>query len=281
MKRLLRLAVMSVALALPTTMRAAEEKAPNSGGLAFSGGVDWVSAYYFRGYEQEDSGFIAQPYLTMSIKAYSSDQLSITPYIGTWNSFHENETLTDGSGPDAWYESDLFGGVDIGMGKFTLGAVYTFYMYPNGAFETIEEFGLKLSYDDTDAMKSIGIPFALKPYVAWYHEIDDGNGTEDEYLEIGAAPSFPIGDTKFTLALPMALGLSTDGYYLDNEGHNDFWGYGSVGAMLSYPLYSGKFGTWTLTGGVTYIHLFSDSLEAANDNDDNDWIAKVGIAFSY
>ena len=64
-----------------------------------------------------------------------------------------SKTCAAGTGPGAWYESDIFGGVDFVFGKFTVGTVYTFYTYPNGAFDTIQEIGFKVGYDDTEFMK--------------------------------------------------------------------------------------------------------------------------------
>src|SRR5688572_22874536 len=39
---------------------------PNTGGLTLTGGVDWTTAYFFRGYNQEDTGLIFQPWVTIT-----------------------------------------------------------------------------------------------------------------------------------------------------------------------------------------------------------------------
>ena len=256
---------------------------PNTGGLTLTGGVDWTSSYFFRGYNQEDTGLILQPYATLTANLYDTDAFDINLYGGVWNSFHSRKTLADEPGPSAWYESDAFVGTDFIIGKFTIGAIYTFYMYPNGAFETIQELGFKLSYDDTDTMKNMGVNFALKPYVGVYIETDDGNGTEDTYAEIGIGPSFALGNTGITLAVPVALGLSIDDYYLDSSGDNEVFGYGSISLLGSIPIpMPAKYGAWTLTAGVQYIQLFADSAEAANDGGtDYELLGKVGISFAY
>lgn len=256
----------------------AEEAAPNTGALSLTGGIDYVTAYYFRGINQEDSGLIVQPYLTLSAAVYKTDALSITPYVGVWNSLHEHETA---GGDGNLYETDWFGGVDFKFGDWTLGAIYTFYTSPSDAFSTIEELGFKLSYDDTNLMKKLGVPLALKPYVAWYIETDD-EATEDQYFEIGITPSVALPNTPVTLSFPLAAGFSPDGYYFNNRGNNESLGFVSAGVQASMPLGEpGKFGAWTLTAGVSYIHLFADSLEAVNDDDDSAWVGKLGVSFAY
>jgi hypothetical protein len=290
-------AVAGAALATPshvmaqdatTTPAAAEPEPydPNPGALTLTGGLDYTTAYFFRGYNQEDTGLILEPYVTITAALVSNDNFTLNGYVGTWNSFHSKHTAASGNGNSSWYESDLFGGLDFVFGKFTLGTVYTFYTYPNGAFQTIQEVGFKVAYDDTDFMKNSGINFALKPYAAIYFETDDGNGTEDTYLEFGIGPSFGVGNVAgkpVTISVPVVLGCSVDDYYLDNSGDNEFFGYGSIGLFASIPLGdTGKFGTWTLTGGVQFIELFADSAEAVNDGGkSNELLGKVGVSFAY
>ena len=304
MKRFLwSLAVTAAAMAAPSvafaqvaspTEEKAQEEVPstaeptdyNTGGLTLTGGVDYTTAYFFRGYNQEDIGAIIQPYATVTAAICSNDNYTLNGYVGIWNSWHEEKTLASGSGPSSWYESDIFGGLDLVMGKLTLGTVYTFYTYPGGAFETIQEIGFKVAYDDTDFMKDKGVDFALKPYAAVYFETGDDNGTEDSYLELGIAPSFGVGSIQgkpVTLAIPVVLGLSIDDYYLDSDGDNELLGYASVGAFASIPLgEAGKYGAWTLTGGIQYIQLFADSVEVVNDNGtDYELLGKVGVSFAY
>ena len=45
-----------------------EPKRPNTGLIALNFGVDWASAYYFRGIAQEQSGANFQPYGSLSFK---------------------------------------------------------------------------------------------------------------------------------------------------------------------------------------------------------------------
>ena len=301
MKRFLRgLAVMaplSAALAVPSMALAqttaeveveteveAEAEAPdyNTGAFTLSGGVDWTCAYFFRGYNQEDSGLILQPFATLSTPIIEDDDFTLNAYVGIWNSFHSKKSFQGDGGPSTWYESDLFGGLDFVMGKWTIGTLYTFYTYPNGSFQTIQEWGFKVAYDDTEYMED-KIGFALKPYAGIYFETKDGNGSEDTYLELGVTPSWALGESGVTLSVPVVLGLSVDDYYLDDDGDDELLGYSSVGLFASLPLEGipARYGAWSLTGGIQWLQLYADSAQNANGGDESEFIAKVGLGFSY
>jgi hypothetical protein len=270
----------SAALAMPGIAVAQEDPArPNTGGLSISGGVDYTTAYFFRGYNQEDSGLIFQPYAELGINLFEGESMSLSANLGIWNSFHENQT-TAVSGPSSWYESDLYGGLDLTIAAFTIGTVYTFYTYPNGAFETIQEVGVVLSYDDSDLMANA--PFTLSPYIGIYYETRDGNGTQDTYAEAGISPSFAIGDSGISISFPLALGLGLDDYYFDDDGDDELLGYGSIAMMASVPLpMPSRYGSWELVGGLQYLHLFAESAEASNNGDRDEFIGKVGVNFSF
>ena len=264
-----------------------EPTGPNSGRLSVSGGVDFTTAYFFRGYMQEDNGFITQPYANLYAKLIAEEDVQLTAYVGTWNSIHSEDTLSNpGGGPDAWYESDFLAGIDYISGPFTLGLVYTAYTYPNGAFETVQELGLKLTLDDTEVMED-RIGFALKPYVAVYAETGDGNGSEDWYGELGINPGIYTfneeGRYPVALTVPVSVGLSLKDYYLDADGDEEFLGFISAGVTASVPLpfIPSDFGSWNLVGNFTYLYLASDGLQAVNGGDENEFIGKLGIAFAY
>jgi hypothetical protein len=267
-------------------VKEAEPSLPNTGRLSFSGGTDLVTDYYFRGILQENSGLILQPYATMYIKlSDETDEVKVTPYVGTWNSIHSEHTFSNpGGGPDSWYESDLIAGVDFSKGAFTLGLIYTAYTYPNGAFETIQEFGVKLAWDDTQYTED-RIGFALKPYAAIYAETSDGNGSEDWYAELGVAPSvytFNKNDEyPISVSVPVTVGLSLKDYYLDAD--EEFFGFVSVGGVASVPLafIPSDYGAWNLTGSVTLYWLGADGLQALNSDDEFDIVGKIGVAFAY
>jgi hypothetical protein len=264
-----------------------EPSGPNAGKLSWSGGTDFATAYFFRGYNQEDQGLIAQPYANLYLKAVDTDSLKVTPYLGTWNSLHSEDTLANaGGGPDAWYESDFIAGVDVSSGAFTFGVVYTAYTYPGGAFETIQELGAKVTWDDTEFQKG-KLGFALKPYVAVYAETSDGNGSEDWYGEVGISPGVYTfnkdGKYPVALAVPIIAGFNLKDYYFDADGDEQILGYISAAVTASVPLafVPSDYGSWNLTGTFQYLFLNADSTEFANHGDDSEFIGKLGIAFAY
>jgi hypothetical protein len=98
----------------PTTTPAApaeEAKGPNTGRLSINAGVDWTTAYFFRGIKQETEDLILQPYGELSLKlvdqAGALTSLSLTG--GIWNSLQTGPTGSDSltaSDPKIWYEFD-------------------------------------------------------------------------------------------------------------------------------------------------------------------------------
>lgn len=275
---------MAMAEAAATAAVAPAEVAPNTGALSLSGGVDFVTAYIFRGYVIEKDGFIAQPYATLSLKAYEEDGIAITPFVGIWNSLQSQTDANASHGPSDsdWFETDVYGGVDLTLGNFTLTPFYTFYTYPGDAYQTTEELNIKLAYDDAAMMTDMGSPVTFSPYVLYAIETKDDNGTEDQYFELGITPAYSVPDTKLTLSVPMSVGLSVKDYYLDSSGNNDVFGYASAGLAASYALpVPARFGSWALNGGVYYYYLASDSVKVSNDGDDSIVMAKVGLSFTY
>jgi hypothetical protein len=277
---------LAAALAGPSVSFAADDAdKPNHGALTFSGGLDWTNAYFFRGYNQEDGGLIVQPYFEINTTVHKRDNLAINAVVGMWNSVHSQQTFSD-DGNSAWYESDIYGRVDFTLPKgWVLSGIYTLYTYPNGAFNSIQELGVKAGWDDSPyTEKQIG--FALKPYAALFFEIDDGNGTEDTYLELGLNPtvySFNLrADTPVSITVPLVLGLSLDDFYVDNDGDNELFGYGSIGVAAQMPLpIPSNYGSWSLTGSLTYLQLFADSTEIVNNDESNYFIGKLGVSFTY
>jgi hypothetical protein len=263
-----------------------EPSGPNTGKLSFSGGTDFTTAYFFRGYNQEDQGVIGQPYLTLYAKLSDSDEFKVTGYVGTWNSVHSEASLATGSGPDSWYESDFNVGLDFSSGALTFGMVYTLYMYPNGAFESIQEVGGKLTWDDTEFQKG-KLGFALKPYVAVYAETGDRNGSEDWYGEAGVAPGVYTfneeGRYPVAVSVPLTVGVSLKDYYFGDDGDETFLGYASAAVSASIPLafIPSDYGSWNVTGTFQYMYLAAEGLQAANHGDDYELIGKIGLAFAY
>lgn len=290
MKLVSKLAL-AAALAVPSISMA--QDAPNKGAITFSGGVDVVSSYYYRGYLNENAGLIVQPYFGGALNIVESDDVTIGLSLSTWNSIHsvhsagEAEVPSDGGGAGAWYENDIQVALPITFGDFTITPAYYLYQYPNGAAESVQEVVLSVAYDDAKVWNgALYEGFQLKPTLTLAYEFDDGNGDEDTYLELGITPgyTFQVGETKVPLEFPITLGMSLDDYYVDSDGDNEFFGYVQVGVQTSFSLESlipAKYGNWSLNVGGYYQHLFADSAEAANHDESNVFWGKVGVSFSY
>ena len=254
----------------------------NQGRLSFSLGTDITSQYFFRGYLQEDQGFIFQPWaeLGVSIVDRMDNSPGVSLVFGSWSSLHSEKTGATEPNLRAWYETDIYGGITLEWDGFSLGASYTVYTYPNSSFNTVQEIGVTAGFslpEDTMFQKVLGdISIGL------HFEADNSNVNTDEaiYMELGFGPSFDIFDGKATLSIPVTLGFSLDDYYLDASGDDDFFGFGSVGADMSIPLGSGDYGEWTMNVGGNLLFLGS-AAEAANGGDDVEAIGYIGLSVSY
>lgn len=286
MKKRLLTAALLAALTVPSFAMAQDEGA-NTGAFHFGADLNFTTSYFFRGYNQEDTGLIFQPNVYTTFNAVNSDDVTVDLKLGSWNSFHSEQTASD----DAWYESDLYAIATVGVAGLKFNVGYTIYTYPGDAFEAIHELGISTSYSDAKLWEDAGLNgFALNPTLGYYIELDDGNGEEDQYLELGLFPAYSIGREdmgtlgKGTLTFPLILGMSTDSYYLDSDGSNEFFGYWSAGVTLGVPLdmIPAKYGTWVANAGVNYIHLLADSAELANDGGtDYEVQGFIGLSMSY
>ena len=233
-------------------------------------------------------GLIIQPYVTITFDLVDKRQLHAqraTSARGTAST--RRRPAPTATGPSAWYESDIFGGLDYVFGKFTVGAVYTLYTYPNGAFDTIQEIGFKVGYDDTDmhegqgsASRSSRTPASTsRPTTATAPRTP----TSKSASRRRSTRSSDGGDQPISLSVPIAVGMSLDDYYLDDGGDNELLGYGShrpgrqhaAGAAANVRHLDAD-------RRRQYLQLFADSVETANDGgDDNEIIGKVGVSFAY
>jgi hypothetical protein len=254
------------------------------GPLSLSGGTDFTTGYFFRGYKEQDEGLIVQPYATLTfnvpqLQKIGGSGLSISPYVGTWNSIHTSNAAARKS-PANWYETDMIGGVNLTDGPFTLGLVYTFYMSPSGNFRDTQELGVTVAYDDS----KLGLlPVALNPHVGVYRELNHSANFEKQgpgtYLEVGIEPSTDVKlfGTTVTFSLPTLVGFGFDDYY-----GSDSLGYTSVGVKASVPLpFPDSFGEWKLTASVLYLHDFADAAKASNSGHADEVIGTVGVGFSF
>ena len=232
-------------------------------------GLDFTSAYLFRGIRQHTGGTIAQPYGDV---AYTTN--GITFDIGTWNSVHS--TAPAGN----YYERDYFGSVTFTAGTLKPGLLYTSYTSPADSFATVKELAGTLAIDDSKS------PFPLSPKIVLAFELGDGQadaGTgKGTYLELGIRPTVKLAP-KATLAIPVKTGLGLNNYY---EGAaiglpgQDHFGYFDTGLSLSVPVATGKSGTLEVHGGFDLMFL-GDTLKAFNLGDGFKPVTLVGFTYSY
>ena len=302
--------------------------APLPFGLTVTGGADFTTAYFHRGYIMDDRGFIAQPYLNLAVPVVSREDFSITPYVGGWvdiqsggthNSGVKNGTAVSGgaiapmpccaddlvsaksaprrirasaataaagsSGYDV-YETDLTAGVAIDRGPLFADLRYKIYTFPGGALSDYQEIGAKLSYDVASFWRPVSESggFLLRPFVEFDHQIEGAARRKYDYLETGIEPSFtlPLGRTRVGFSLPVDIGMSINNYYTASNGSNQTLGYYSAALKASIPLpVSPRFGSWYLTGTVTYLRLNADNLKVLNHNKADEVIGTLGISFAY
>jgi hypothetical protein len=264
-------------------------KGPNTGRISINAGVDWTSAYFFRGIKQETEDLILEPYGELSIKlvdnAGALTSLSLTP--GIWNSIHTGPTAESpvASDPKPWYELDGYVRLSAVLWEdLTTYALYTAYASPSGAFGTVQEIAFGAGYNDA---KLLG-PFALNPSFLVAFEVDgqaDAGAHKGIYAQIGIAPGHTFfSDSRYPLSVsvPLAVGLSLKDYYEFGTGSDDTFGYfsGGIGASVPLAFIPPGFGKCLLKAGVTVLYL-GDNLTTINDGDRVQVIGTVGIAFAY
>ena len=275
----------------PAAPQASETaKGPNAGRLSISAGVDWTSAYFFRGIKQETEDLILQPYgeLGMKLVDQAGALTALTLTGGFWNSLHTGPTGSDSPiavDPKVWYEFDGYVRLSAVLWEdLTTYALYTAYTSPNDSFGTVQEIAFGVGYNDA---KLLG-PFALNPSVLIAFELDgqaDAGADTGIYAQIGIAPGYTfLADSAYPIAVsvPLAVGLSLSDYYEFGTGSDDTFGYFSGGVTVSVPLafIPPDFGKWLVKAGVTVLYL-GDNLTAINDGDRTQVIGTVGLAFAY
>jgi hypothetical protein len=243
----------------------AEEAAPAKR-LTVTTGVDFTSAYLFRGIRQHSGGTIAQPYYDFGIALGRG----VSANVGGWNSVHS--TAPAGN----WYESDVYGSVTFTAGKLKPGLLYTSYTSPADSFATVKELAGVLAVDDS------ANPFPLSPKIILAFELGsgsaDGGADKGTYLELAVRPTVKLAP-KATLAIPVKTGLSVNKYYEGPLGDNHF-GYFDTGLQLSVPVVSGKSGSLEVHGGVDFMWL-GDNLKLLNGDDGFKPVSLIGFTFTY
>lgn len=268
-----------------------DSKGPNTGRIGLTLGADWASAYFFRGIRQETDGFILQPYGEVAFKLVESAgaMSNLTFALGSWNSLHTGGNTGPGcsacSDPKMWYESDVI--VKLGatfLEDLTVGLVYTAYMSPNDSFNTVQELGLSIAWNDS---KLLGA-FALNPSLLLAGEIKgqaDAGSKQGIYLQIGISPGYTFfSEAPYALSVsfPVIVGLSVRDYYEFGGSDNPVFGYVQWGPAVSVPLafIPTAFGKWQAKAGVSFLNL-GETLKKVNGGDAFQVIGTVGITLTY
>jgi hypothetical protein len=263
--------------------------APNSGLIQFNVGSDFTTAYFFRGILQERNGFIWQPHAEIDANLYKEEGAglsSVTLFVGTWNSIQSEKTLSrgGGTGPGNWYESDFYSGVKFSLlDTVEIKPFYYLYMYPNGAFPSIQEMDVAVSLFDAQWLGA----FALNPSVLMAWEIQNtALGTKPgTYAEFDINPNFVIyqDDTyPVNLAIPMQVGMSVGNYYESPSGNDQAFGFYKGGLTFSVPLgfIPEEYGAWSVSAGPA-VYVFNSNLKNYNKGN-NPWVVgTASLNFSY
>tara|TARA_Y100001933_G_scaffold265265_1_gene338785 strand:+ start:57130 stop:57951 length:822 start_codon:yes stop_codon:yes gene_type:complete len=271
----------AILAALVSPAMAQEEGAvagPNTGAVSFGMGVDFTTAYFYRGILQENQGLIYQPWADATFQL--NDKLSV--YLGTWNSIQDNNAGSD------WYESDFFVGANYAVSEcLSLDVSYIWLNTPSAGGEFSQEVNIGLAYDDS-ALWGDGFDGLQPSFLVGIETsgTSDGFGAGDKgvYYELGIAPSFTVVDSAtspITLTIPVTVGLGSD-YYQVSATDDDTFGFVDAGLDFSMPLsfVPAQFGSWEAAAGVHFLFL-GDNTEAINNGSDFEVIGTFGISMSY
>lgn len=247
-----------------------------------TGGVDYTPAYYRRGYLQDNSGLLIQPFVTGAYNVAPDEEGITQPYLTSWNSLG----LLDLQNPMAVMVEGM-AGVFLKRGPYALDINYAIYnSSPMDGRSTIHEFGGKFWLDLTGLWEETGqsAPFRLRSFVGLIWETYDEKGSLDGYWEFGIEPAWrqTWRQQLLTVSLPLQLGMSGRNYYFNANGREQSLGYASVGLSASISLPSPSWGgRWYLSSSIYYTRLAADNLIAINNGAPNVFTGRIGLGFAY
>lgn len=247
------------------TSQVEEEKPP----LTIEGELTWVSAYFDDGYNLGDDGLFLQPSVTVAYEIFTSDQLTMTPYLNLW----ANVTDEKYDRTDYFDELDVALGSDVTYEQFAIGLQYIYYTSPGDTFDDIHEIGASLGFDDS----VFELPVTLNPYVGVYYQLINKNATNGSFIELGLEPSYEIERVPLTISLPMATAFNLHNYYYNEDGGHARWGYSSI--AIAGKVDVGE--NWFVAASAEYLSLIAFSTRESNDGNSNEWVYKATVGFSY
>ncbi len=268
----------------------AEPPGPNTGRLSLTGGIDWASAYYFRGIATiQNGGNNLQPYAEIGFRLLENKgpltSLSVAP--GIWTNLHTGGgLLVQPSDPKGWTETDFYFKVSaVWWEVLTTSATFTYYTSPNNTFASNSDMGLGFSLNDS---KWLGA-FALNPSILFAFETTGealvADGKKGIYMQLGFAPGYTFfAESAYptSISLPMTFGWSLKDYYTVN-GENQTFGYFSWGPLITMPLkfIPANFGSWSVKAGVQFLVLNTNLKKVNTGGDAFVPIGSVGLALTY
>ena len=221
---------------------------------AVSAGVDFASAYVFRGVTL-NNGFVAQP--GAEISGFPIDEKYGSFAVGIWANYDINDI---GSGSE-FSEVDYYISYSLPVEVVDIGLTYTSYTYPGSAGgdsdrEVTLSFGKELGTNGF--YSSVSFNYGV------------GGAIEGDLYILGALDY----ETDLSEKLSASAGV-TVGYLVSDSGADGF-NDATASAGLSYALSD----TWSLSGGLTYIAQLDDDVlsDAAYDVG---VVASVGLSCSF
>lgn len=248
--------------------------------VMLSGGLDFASAFYFRGYLQADHGPIVQPYLNLFTAHPLNEELVIRPYVSLFHSAHfaENNRMAD--------MSDVMAGSVISSRDWSIDTRYAYYTMSPLMRTPVHELGAKASWNLLSLWDDAGDrqPIGVRPFAGVFGDYITDQQQVQLYANLGIEPSwrFDLAGTKVGLGLPIEWGLGGNRYYFNSDGSNAAYGYFSstLTASVALPALTNR-GQWFLNASVQYLHLAADSVQAAGDGRNDVGIGKIGLSFVY
>jgi hypothetical protein len=249
------------------TQPPAPEPAPSKP-YTITTGIDFTSAYLFRGIRQHSGGTIVQPYFDLGVTVAEGVSFN----VGNWDSIHSSAPEPFGS----WYESDYYASVTFTAGKVKPGLLYTSYTSPADNFNTVHELAGVFTVDDSASA------FPLSPKAVLAFELSDGSADGGEnkgvYLELGVKPNIKLAP-MLSVYIPTRFGFSLKDYY-ELDGEDNKFGYFTTGFQFSVPAVSGKSGSLELHGGMDF-QVLGDHLKIINEDKRVKPIGTIGFTYTY
>lgn len=248
-----------------------QAKAVSAEMVSVDASVEVVSSYYFRGIAQENSGLIVQPGITIGFDVWSfeiseGNEISFSPYVGTWLSLH------DAGLTGTIYEADYYFGVAIGLpAGFYADVSYIFLTAPATGAEFAQEIDVMVGYDASALTDQLVEGLTWDIYVLFAFETANGSdglggpvGDQGVYFEFGTSIGYtfmPESDFPLAVTAGVTVGLSISDYYetVTAAGvvSDETFGFVSFDLGVSTPLAAlipaEKYGAWELYGGISLL----------------------------